>query len=190
MDLKEELSLIYGEDVAVWGPYPCRDGRQRIDIKPKSSKHSTTHQLARVLMEIKLGRRLSGNETVDHIDNDKTNDSSENLQVLTRAENAKKSADASALKGYLEEHRGSEKLSAVVRSENNPRAVFLNEEVKQIREGFLEMGGFDELLNVAPLTRRALIQLLEGKTYPDAGGPIVRFRPHTRRERFVVVKEG
>lgn len=190
MDLKKELSSIYGEEVTVWGPYPCRDGRQRIDIKPKSASRSTTHQLARVVMEVKLGRRLTPDETVDHIDDDKTNDSPENLQVLSLADNARKSSDGSRLQRYLAENAGTEKLSAVVRSENNPAAVFFNEEVRQIREGFFEMGGFKELLKTVPLTRRALIHLLEGETYPDAGGPIVKFKPYTKRERFVVVKEG
>ena len=41
-------------------------------------------------MEIKLGKRLSYDETVDHIDEDPTNDSIENLQVLSRSGNAKK----------------------------------------------------------------------------------------------------
>ena len=139
-------------------------------------------------MEIRLGRRLNSDETVDHIDNDKTNDSPENLQVLSLKDNARKSANPKALQKYLDDHRGTEKLSAVVRSENNPKAVFLNEEVEQIREGFFEMGGFNELLETTSLSRRSLINLLEENSYPDAGGPIIKFKPYTKRERFVVVK--
>ena len=52
----------------------------------------TTKQYARVLLELKLGRILTDSETVDHIDMDFTNDSVENLQVLTRELNASKSA--------------------------------------------------------------------------------------------------
>lgn len=38
----------------------------------------------------KLGRPLLSNEVADHINNDKTDDRPENLQVLTFSENAKK----------------------------------------------------------------------------------------------------
>lgn len=41
-------------------------------------------------MEQKLGRELTKNEHVDHIDNDFTNDAIENLQVLTQKENNQK----------------------------------------------------------------------------------------------------
>lgn len=51
---------------------------------------------SRYLMEQKLGRRLDPNdETVDHIDGDNTNDDLDNLQLLTRADNAKKDARTS-----------------------------------------------------------------------------------------------
>ena len=43
-------------------------------------------------MEQKLGRKLDRGETVDHIDEDFTNDNIENLQILTLSENAKKHA--------------------------------------------------------------------------------------------------
>lgn len=44
-------------------------------------------------MCVKLGRMLRSNEHVDHIDNDKTNDSIDNLQILSRKENLRKYAD-------------------------------------------------------------------------------------------------
>lgn len=45
---------------------------------------------SRYLMEKKMGRELSYDETVDHVDEDPTNDSIENLQVISRSENAQK----------------------------------------------------------------------------------------------------
>lgn len=45
---------------------------------------------ARYLMSVKLGRELTDEETVDHIDNDCSNDSLENLQILTLRENQEK----------------------------------------------------------------------------------------------------
>ena len=47
--------------------------------------------LARHLMELKEDRFLKHEENVDHIDEDKTNDHIDNLQILTRGQNAKKS---------------------------------------------------------------------------------------------------
>ena len=49
-----------------------------------------TISYARYLMSIKLGRELTDEETVDHIDNDKTNDSMDNIQILTIDENINK----------------------------------------------------------------------------------------------------
>ncbi|RTK92194.1 MAG: hypothetical protein EKK61_05670 [Rickettsiales bacterium] len=46
---------------------------------------------ARYLMSISLKRYLNDDEHADHIDNNKTNDIIENLQILTQKENNKKS---------------------------------------------------------------------------------------------------
>jgi hypothetical protein len=54
--------------------------------------HGTT-LYSRYLMEQHLGRRLDPHaETVDHINDDFTDDRLENLQLMTRADNARKSA--------------------------------------------------------------------------------------------------
>jgi len=45
---------------------------------------------ARYLMAVSLGRELTPEEQVDHIDNDKLNDDLSNLQILTIAENNQK----------------------------------------------------------------------------------------------------
>lgn len=45
---------------------------------------------SRYLMEKQLGRKLGADETVDHIDEDSTNDSIANLQILSRSDNSKK----------------------------------------------------------------------------------------------------
>lgn len=59
----------------------------------ENTKERTTMSYARYLMSVKLGRFLTTNEQVDHIDNDKTNDTIENLQILTPLENKKKQED-------------------------------------------------------------------------------------------------
>ncbi len=58
-----------------------------------SSTHRTTVSYARYLMSVKLGRLLDPNtETVDHINENKTDDRIENLQLLPRLENTRRSA--------------------------------------------------------------------------------------------------
>ncbi len=93
--LAKKLSKVYGFSVRVVGPYACRDGRKRVDVLPVNSasrKHPLckTVQLARVRLEIKLGRPLRKGEDVDHISHDVTDDSYENVQCLTHAENSAK----------------------------------------------------------------------------------------------------
>lgn len=53
-------------------------------------KTRKTISYARYIMSVKLGRELSKEEQVDHIDNDKTNDSIDNLQILTAEDNLAK----------------------------------------------------------------------------------------------------
>ena len=68
-----------------------------------NSKDRSTVSYARYLMAVHLGRFLDANEQVDHIDEDKTNDSIENLQILSCAENLRKNAKH-RVRGRVEKH--------------------------------------------------------------------------------------
>lgn len=68
--------------------YPDKTGRKMILLVGDSNRLTTAY--ARYLMSVKLGRFLEKDETVDHIDDDHTNDSIENLQILSRLDNIKK----------------------------------------------------------------------------------------------------
>lgn len=57
-----------------------------------NKKDRTTISYARYLMSVKLKRFLNKNEEVDHIDNNKTNDRLNNLQLLTPIQNRNKTA--------------------------------------------------------------------------------------------------
>ena len=59
-------------------------------VKEANKAERTTLSHARYLMCVKEGRWLSPEEQVDHVDDDKLNDSLDNLQILSRAENIKK----------------------------------------------------------------------------------------------------
>lgn len=65
------------------------ENRKTVILYNSHNDRSST-QYARYLMAVKLGRFLTEDETVDHIDGDKTNDSIDNLQLLSRADNIKK----------------------------------------------------------------------------------------------------
>lgn len=62
------------------------DGRKTLTLYNSHKDRSST-QYARYLMAVHLGRFLNDDEHIDHIDNDKTNDSLDNLQILSLADN-------------------------------------------------------------------------------------------------------
>lgn len=71
-----------------------KEGRKQANLILKSdTKVRTTLSYARYKMSIHLGRLLTQNEHVDHINNDKSNDDLNNLQVLTPEENALKAQE-------------------------------------------------------------------------------------------------
>lgn len=75
----------------IYGPYLRKDGRKHVVII-KDDGSRQTKSYPRLLLEQHLGRELTIDETVDHIDNDFTNDSIDNLQILSLSDNAKKQA--------------------------------------------------------------------------------------------------
>lgn len=79
-------------DFWVYGPILHKtEGRYFVYLVNKKTGEKTSTSLARYKMSIHLGRILTNNEFVDHIDENKKNDSLENLQILTRKENNEKS---------------------------------------------------------------------------------------------------
>lgn len=56
-----------------------------------SKEDRTSTQYARYLLAVSLGRFLTEEEQVDHIDGDKTNNSIDNLQILSKRDNILKS---------------------------------------------------------------------------------------------------
>lgn len=89
-----------GIGMKVYGPYTRKDGRQHVIIYENGKKKTVSYP--KYLLEQKLGRPLIGDETCDHIDGDYTNNCLENLQVLSRGDNAAKAmALRPAEKGYF-----------------------------------------------------------------------------------------
>lgn len=76
--------------VTVYGPYTAKqDGRKRVVLYTCDDAPRVTVSYPKWLMEQHLGRLLTRDETVDHKDRDFTNDSLDNLQILTRLNHVK-----------------------------------------------------------------------------------------------------
>jgi hypothetical protein len=75
----------------VYGPYKRKDGRMHVIIVDGSIRRTVSYP--KYLMECHIGRQLTELETVDHINNDFTDNRIENLQILTREQNSAKFFD-------------------------------------------------------------------------------------------------
>jgi hypothetical protein len=67
------------------------ENRKNLCLVHKVTKKRTTIAYARYLMSVKEARVLTKLEEVDHIDGNKTNDVLNNLQIVSKVENIKKS---------------------------------------------------------------------------------------------------
>ena len=68
-----------------------KDNRKYLCLVHSTDKSRTTISYARYLISVKEKRVLLPTEDVDHKDEDKTNDSLDNLQILTKSNNVLKS---------------------------------------------------------------------------------------------------
>ena len=87
MDLQKLLEL-YPMYTQVYGPYTRKDGRKHLILYEPNSKGKKTISFPKAIMEVYLGHKLGKDDTVDHIDRDKTNDAISNLQVINRKTHA------------------------------------------------------------------------------------------------------
>ena len=84
--MRYELSAPYSTDWRRGYLQESKDGRKYV-VLYNSNKDRSVTSYARYLMAVKIGRYLTDEEEVDHKDEDKTNDSLDNLQILTGHEN-------------------------------------------------------------------------------------------------------
>ena len=77
--------------MVVYGPYLRKDGRKHVIHYDEILKTKRTQSYPRYLMELHLGRELTSEEEVDHINGNFTDDRIQNLQLLTQRENKQKS---------------------------------------------------------------------------------------------------
>lgn len=108
-------------------------------------------QIAKLLLEIDIGRRLIDDETVDHIDGDCTNNDILNLQILSSKENSSKgSSKLNKIKNSINQSK--RMLSSdgdYCRGENNSLHKLSEEEVmeiKEIQKTYIKGSGQDKIL--------------------------------------------
>ena len=173
------IQKLYG-DVKIYGPFVNYQNRAFCIIYSNKLKIRKSKLYAKLLMEIKLGRILSKEETIDHIDGDPTNDSLENLQILSRHENCKKGPCSATRERIRELNRQrmnnpevKEKMKKFTLGENNGKSKISNEKVKYFREQFAE-GNISqkEIISLTGLDRKTVQNFLVGRTYLTAGGPL------------------
>ena len=79
--------MVYEDVVKIYGPYTRKDNRQHIICMMKDGSRKTI-SYPKYLMEKRIGRYLTEEETVDHIDGDFLNNNPGNLQILGRSKHA------------------------------------------------------------------------------------------------------
>lgn len=80
--------MVY-DGIKFYGPYLRKDGRKHLVYKLDGKHKSLSYP--KYLMECHLDRYLEDWETVDHIDEDFTNDDINNLRVISRLDNIARS---------------------------------------------------------------------------------------------------
>lgn len=175
MNLKEEIQKLYGSDSKVYGPYTRKqDGRQIIRIK--SPDLNTTKLLSKCMLEIQHGRVLSKEDTVDHINNDPLHDSFDNIQLLTRNENSRKSADISHIKRYIRK-TPKEVRRAYYTGALNSQSKLSDSEVEHWRIRFHNNEvSISDIEHQTGSSRRAVENFIRGKSYETSPGPISKIK--------------
>jgi len=170
-DEKQSILSLYPEFSQVTGPY-IRKSDNRAVVALTGFKKTTTRQLAKVRLEVKLGRRLVGDETVDHRDEDKTNDAPSNLDLLSKSDNSRKSSVGNQ---YSIGRKAPEEEKLY--GEDNSKALLSNKEVELYRQKFSagEMSK-SEIMMETRMSDKAVRNFLYGDSYKTAGYVVERRR--------------
>jgi len=162
--LNEKIILeIYKDYNKVYGPYIRKDGRKIVGLYDTKSRIKTTRQYSKVKLEVYLKRKLVGDETVDHIDQNSSNDHIQNLRVLSRKENARRSSIGNQYSlgfKHTEEHK---------RTGSKNGKAKLNEEKVAFYRNSLQKGLMSkkEIIAETKLNRRTVENFLNYITYKN-----------------------
>ena len=134
---------------------------------------------AKLRLECMCERSLSKNETVDHIDGDKTNDSVSNLRLLSRSENIRAFIENNkefvsnirrkSINEYYDKHG-----SLVYSGDNNSMSKISNDDVERYRNMFHDgLIKKEDIITETKMSRRAVENFLRGVSYKHVGGKII-----------------
>ena len=164
---KEHVQELYPGCKKIYGPHIRKSDSRAIMTLVGDEGLKYSAQLAKLRLEIKIGRILTIDETVDHVDEDRTNDHYDNLQLLSRSENCTKSAlgnqNSLGYKQTDEQKRSGSK---------NGKAVLTDDQVLEFRIRFSEKQiTKSEIIEQTQMCDKSVRNMLHGVTYSDVGYP-------------------
>ena len=145
-------------------PYLRPDGRKHVIIT-NDGGNKTTRSYPRYLLEKKLGRPLLPEETVDHIDGDHTNDSFDNLRVLSRSENASWGWKTGNCKATPMSEKNKQMHKERIKGTKNPLSKFSEQQIIEIRNRKRYYGCINDWMKEFSVSRKTLYNLLNNICY-------------------------
>jgi len=82
---ESKLLALYPTYTKVYGPYLRSDGRKHLVLSGGKRTIKRTLSYPKALVEVREGKILGPDETVDHVDRDFRNDDLDNLQVVDKS---------------------------------------------------------------------------------------------------------
>lgn len=170
---KECISKLYPDKPNIYGPYTRKDNQRKMLVLCNADKKECiTPLLARVRLEVKLGRRLVGDETVDHHDEDKTNDDPRNLELLSRSDNARKSSMGNQFSLGREVPMEQRNLG-----QSNGKAKLTDDQVLDFRKRYAKgLISKIDIQSETGLAEKTVRNFLFGDSYPHVSDAVVRSR--------------
>lgn len=165
---KNKLLELYPSYDKVYGPYTRKDERKHVNLYDSKSPKGTKGKMKvisfpKALVETDTGVKLKTNETVDHKNNIKTDDTKENLQVLSRADNARKGALGNKYcLGYKQPEEQKRSGS------KNGMAKLTDSEVLKYRKDYEnQIISKKEIMKQTQMCDKSVRNLLNGTTYTN-----------------------